>query len=83
TLVLLAMQDNFAHPEFGSPLRELSPAKIQLELLTRLNLLSEDYTHLSLLHGADAPSELFGPILRFLDKADPSARDGQDAEALR
>jgi hypothetical protein len=65
------MQDNFAHPEFGAPLRELAPAPVRMELLTRVNLLSEDYTHLSLLHGAGAPAEIFGPLLRFLDEVEP------------
>jgi len=84
TLVLLALRDNFAHPEFGAPLRERVPAaaaaKIEVELLTRLNLLSEDYTHLSLLHGASAPSEIFSRVQDFLAAPEPLPPGVQRAE---
>jgi hypothetical protein len=77
------MQDNFAHPEFGAPLRDIAPAPVRVELLTRLNLLGEDYTHLSLLHGAGAQEELFGPLLRFLEALEPPPPGVQRAGELR
>lgn len=76
TLVLLAMQDNFAHPEFGSPLRDLAPADVKVTLLTRVNLLTEDYTHLSLLQGNQAQVEIFSPVLRFLNAPGPKPPPG-------
>ncbi len=67
TLQLVALRNNWADPEGATPLRELATeAKVQLRVLSILHYLSEDYTHLSLLHGRKADDELFVPIARFL-----------------
>ncbi len=67
TLQLVALRNNWASPEAATPLREVAPeAKVQLRVLSILHYLSEDYTHLSLLHGSKAEREIFNPIARFL-----------------
>lgn len=72
TLLVLPLGNNFAHPEHAAPLRELAPgAPIRLHLLSRLDLRSEDYTHLSMLHGRDAARDVWAPALRFLEEGTP------------
>jgi hypothetical protein len=67
TLQFLALRDNWAHPEFASPLRELAAgADVKLRTMSLLQYHAEDYTHLSLLQGEGAPSEVFEPIREFL-----------------
>lgn len=67
TLLILPLRNNFAHPEFASPLRELAPAApVTVRILSKLDLLKEDYTHLSVLHGTDVAADIFTPALRFL-----------------
>jgi len=67
TLLFLPLGDNLAHPEHAAPLRELAPrAAIQVRQLSRLDLLREDYAHLSMLQGRDAPRDVWAPALRFL-----------------
>ncbi len=67
TFQVLALRDNWAHPEFASPLRELSPkAPIKLTTMSLLQYHAEDYTHLSLLQGEGAPADVFEPIREFL-----------------
>ncbi|MFZ5471897.1 MAG: alpha/beta hydrolase [Myxococcota bacterium] len=68
TLLFLPLLDNFAHPEFASPLRELAKGPVQVRVLSRLELFREDYTHLSMLHGQDAPKDVFAPALKFLNE---------------
>lgn len=67
TLVLAGLRNNFAHPEFATPLRDAPRTHVEVRLLTRLALLREDYPHLALLHGADAAADVFVPLLSFLD----------------
>lgn len=68
TLLFLPQGDNLAHAEFASPLRTLAPhARIHEHLLNRLEGTAEDYSHLSMLLGSDAPKDLFAPLLEFLD----------------
>lgn len=70
TQLVLGLGDSFANPEFCSPLRDVATsASIEVRLLSRVHLLAEDYSHLSLLHGRDAPKDVFAPLLRFLDGA--------------
>jgi hypothetical protein len=72
TLLLLPLRDNFAHPEFASPLRDLAPtARVTVRILSKLDLLREDYSHLSVLHGLDAPTDIFAPALQFLGTPAP------------
>jgi pimeloyl-ACP methyl ester carboxylesterase len=67
TLVVLPLRDHWAHPEHAEVLRELAPrAQVRVLLLSRLQYLAEDYTHLSVLHGQAAPAEVHAPILEFL-----------------
>lgn len=66
TLQLIALRNNWVHPEHATPLREFAPkAEVQLRVLSILHFLTEDYTHLSLLHGAAASRELFPLIAAF------------------
>ncbi len=76
TFLILALADNFAHPEFASPLRDLAPSRVRVKLLSKLYLLREDYSHVSLVQGTEAPSDVFAPALEFLD-----ARDGEAPKA--
>jgi pimeloyl-ACP methyl ester carboxylesterase len=69
TLLFLPLHNNFVHPEYASPLRELTRAPVKTHILTRLDLLAEDYSHLSLIHGIDAAADVYAPALRFLDEA--------------
>jgi hypothetical protein len=73
TLLVLGLQDNFAHPEFASALRELSRAAITVRVLNRLNFLKEDYSHLSMLHGQDVERDVFKPALDFLTGPEPAS----------
>jgi len=68
TLVVLPLLDNFAHAEFAAPLRELAPlAAVQVRLLSRFEGCAEDYSHLSMLQGAQAATDVWTPALQFLD----------------
>ncbi len=66
TLVLAGLADGFANAELVTPLRELSHAKVDVHVFTRLEN-AEDYSHLSLLLGPGAPRDVFEPLLRFLE----------------
>jgi pimeloyl-ACP methyl ester carboxylesterase len=69
TYVLVGLADNWAHPEYVTPLRELAPAaKVRVRLLSKISLISEDYSHLSLVQGPLAAKEVFDPCLRFLSE---------------
>lgn len=69
TLLLLPLRDNFAHQEHAAPLRELAiRATVRSQQLSRLDGLSEDYTHLSILQGRHAPTEVWPHILRHLQE---------------
>lgn len=68
TLLVLPLQDNFAHPEFASPLREISKAPVTVRVLSRAELHAEDYSHLSVLLGSEAATDVFAPALSFLDE---------------
>ena len=71
TFLVMALADNFAHPEFASPLRDLAPSRVRVKLLSKLYMLREDYAHVSLVQGTGAPGDVFAPALEFLD-----AREG-------
>lgn len=84
TLTLLAVRDNWVHLEHGAPLRELAPrAKVSVNVLSQIQLLSEDYTHLSVLQGEHAAREVFPIVLRHLSASAPgtggTAADVTDA----
>jgi pimeloyl-ACP methyl ester carboxylesterase len=68
TLLVLPLLDGFAHPEFASCLREAAPrATVSVRLLTRWERMTEDYSHLSMLQGSGAPTDVWDPAIRFLD----------------
>lgn len=69
TLQVLALADGFSSPELCSPLRDVSRAKITVRTGTRF-VDAEDYSHLSLLLGAAAASEIFPDIDAFLRAED-------------
>ncbi len=72
TFLVLGLADNFALPDFGSPLRDLSPAPIVIRLFNRRDGAAEDYSHLSLLHGPFASADVFAPAARFLLVPEPA-----------
>lgn len=74
TLLLLPLLDNFAHPEHAAPLREIAKqAEVKVLALSKFDLLSEDYTHLSVLLGRYAEREVFEQLSIFLNETDGPA----------
>jgi pimeloyl-ACP methyl ester carboxylesterase len=67
TLLLFAPRDNWIHPEFSVPARELlTQARVEVRVLDPL-IAARDYGHLGMLLGREAPEDVFAPILRFLE----------------
>lgn len=70
TLQLIALRNNWVHPEHATPLREIATrAKVKLRVFSLLQYDEEDYTHLSLLHGAGAEEDVFPLVARYLVEA--------------
>jgi pimeloyl-ACP methyl ester carboxylesterase len=67
TLMFLGLADTFAPPELATPLVHLSKAEVHLHTFSRADLDHEDYSHLSLLQGENARSDVWEPALRFLE----------------
>lgn len=67
TLLVLPLLDNFSHPEHASALRDVAKgAKIRVQGVSKFPVGSEDYTHLSVLLGKNAETEVheaFGVFL--------------------
>lgn len=75
TLLILALGDTFAHPEFASPLSDIAPhANVRELALSELNGLDDDSSHVALLLGANAAKDVFAPALGFLDEATSAPR---------
>lgn len=68
TLLLLGLADGFAPPESCAPLRELSRAKVEVRLFSRIAE-DDDFSHASLLLGRRARQHVFPAIERFLGGA--------------
>ncbi len=68
TLLLMGLADGFANPEFSTPLPQISKANVKMRTFSRADLASEDYSHLSLLQGKGAETEVFRPALAFLNE---------------
>lgn len=68
TLLLLGLADGFAPPESCAPLRELSRAKVEVRLFSRIAE-DDDFSHASLLLGRRAQRHVFPEIERFLGGA--------------
>lgn len=67
TLLVLPLRDNFSQQEHAAPLRELAiRAAVRPQQLSRLDGLAEDYTHLSMLQGQHAPTEVWPHVLNHL-----------------
>lgn len=67
TYVFVGLADNWAHPEYVTPLRELAAgAKVNVQLLSKISLLAEDYPHLSLVQSPTVAKDVFVPALQFL-----------------
>jgi pimeloyl-ACP methyl ester carboxylesterase len=67
TLLFVGLADGFANPELCTPLPQVSKADVQLRTFSRFELAHEDYSHLSLLQGENARSDVYEPALRFLE----------------
>lgn len=70
TLLFLALADGIAGPELCAPLRDESKAKVELRTFSRFET-GDDFSHVSLLLGADAPRRVFLAAERFLRDEDP------------
>lgn len=68
TIQFIGLADGWANPELCGPLREVTAARVQLRVFSRLELVAEDYSHLSLLQGEGAPREIYAPALKFLNQ---------------
>jgi pimeloyl-ACP methyl ester carboxylesterase len=68
TLLLLALADGFAPPELSSRLRDVAVGRVQVRLYNRA-VGFEDFSHLSMLLGIDAPTAVFAQVITFLDEA--------------
>jgi len=70
TLLLLGLADGFAPPEQCAVLRERVPGKVTLRTFSRLET-AEDFSHLSMLLGSEAPRRVFPLVSRFLREGTP------------
>ena len=70
TLLLLGLADGFAPPEQCAVLRERVPGKVTLRTFSRLET-AEDFSHLSMLLGTEAPRRVFPLVSRFLREGTP------------
>ncbi|MEW6431037.1 MAG: alpha/beta fold hydrolase [Myxococcota bacterium] len=70
TLMLLALADGFAGPELCAPLRDESKAAVRLRTFSRFEG-GDDFSHVSLLLGADAPTRVYRELEEFLREEGP------------
>jgi pimeloyl-ACP methyl ester carboxylesterase len=70
TLLLLGLADGFAPPEQCAVLRERAPGPVELHTFSRAEG-GEDFSHLSMLLGREAPKKVFPRIGAFLGEAAP------------
>ena len=69
TLLVIAPRDNWIHPEFAVPVRDLlSRERCRLVVLGALSGCHHDYGHLGMLLGDDAGRDVFARVARFLDE---------------
>lgn len=79
TLLFLGLADGFAGPELCAPLRDESKAPVELRTFSRFEN-GDDFSHVSLLLGTDAPARVFLAVDRFLrarDSLSPIGGEGQ------
>jgi predicted alpha/beta hydrolase len=65
TLLFLALGDGFAGPELCAPLRDVSRAPVRLRTFSRFET-GDDFSHVSLLLGSNAPALVFAELDSFL-----------------
>lgn len=65
TLLLLGLADGFANPELAAVWRERAPDVVRLRTFSRMET-KEDFSHLSILLGRHAPTQVFPLIAEFL-----------------
>ncbi len=70
TLLLVGLADGFASPELCAVWRERAPASVKLRSFSRLET-REDFSHLSLLLGSNAPAIVFPLVNDFLSRETP------------
>jgi pimeloyl-ACP methyl ester carboxylesterase len=69
TLLVIAPRDNWIHPEFAVPVRDLlGRERCRLMVLGALSGCRHDYGHLGMLLGDDAGRDVFSRVARFLDE---------------
>lgn len=68
SLLVFAPRDNWIHPEFATPARDLlDRSQMKVRVLTRLESAAVDYGHLGMLLGSRAERDVFAPVLAFLE----------------
>lgn len=72
TLLVFAPRDNWVHPEFAVPVRDLLPrSACRVVVLDVLAGAHRDYGHLGMLLGRRAPGDVFAHVARFLAEVSP------------
>ncbi len=67
-LLMLPLADEWAPSELASTLREDVKGRVKVKTFSRFEYAAEDYSHLSLLLGDGAKSDVFPPIYSFLEE---------------
>jgi len=65
-LLVLPLADEWAPSELASTMRTAVKSHVKLKTYSRFEYAAEDYSHLSLLMGDGAKSDVYPPIYRFL-----------------
>jgi len=66
SLLFFAPRDNWIHPEFATPMRDVLPGEKQVRVLSVLEGSAVDLGHFGLLFADSARLSTFGPIVQFL-----------------
>ncbi|HCF61664.1 MAG TPA: hypothetical protein DFS52_27160 [Myxococcales bacterium] len=66
SLLLFAPRDNWIHPEFSTPLRDVLPGRTHVRVLSLVEGALLDYGHLGMLFGRWSRLDVYDPVLRFL-----------------
>ncbi len=73
SLLVFAPRDNWIHPEFATPARDLlDRSAMRVRVLSRLEAAHVDYGHLGMLHGNRAERDVFAPVLAFIEPEEVS-----------
>lgn len=72
SLVFYAPRDNWVHPEFSTPLRDVLQGRTEVRVLSLIEGALLDYGHLGMLFGRWSRLDVYDPMLRFLRREVPA-----------